>query len=133
MGPLTAAKAITFILTRDRALTLPFYADILGLRLLTEDEFGAMFDLNGTDGFLEDRLCARRKRRSFGKLRADFFEEIGSARRQVSVKIQLALIPVSDHTRRPARAVDQQVGVSSCDRVLQICRLRGVKDLCQSE
>ena len=52
MGPLTAAKAITFILTRDRALTLPFYADILGLRLLTEDHFVAMFDLNGTDGFL---------------------------------------------------------------------------------
>ena len=30
MGPLTAAKAITLILTRDRALTLPFYARYSG-------------------------------------------------------------------------------------------------------
>ena len=78
MGPLTAAKAITLILTRDRALTLPFYADILGLRLLTEDDFAAVFDLNGTDGFFKDRLCARRKRRSFGKLRLGAFEGSGS-------------------------------------------------------
>lgn len=48
MGPLTTAKAIAFVLTRDRALTLPFYADVLGLRLLAEDDFAAVFDLNGS-------------------------------------------------------------------------------------
>lgn len=47
MGPLSTAKAIAFVLTRDRALTKPFYADILGLRLLSEDDFAVVFDLNG--------------------------------------------------------------------------------------
>lgn len=47
MGPLTSAPAIAFVLTRDRAALVPFYRDILGLALLTEDEFAAVFDLNG--------------------------------------------------------------------------------------
>lgn len=47
MGPLTDAKAIAFVLTRDRAALKPFYSDTLGLTLLSEDEFAATFDLNG--------------------------------------------------------------------------------------
>jgi catechol 2,3-dioxygenase-like lactoylglutathione lyase family enzyme len=42
------AKAITFILTRDRPKTIPFYRDILGFPLVSEDMFAAVFDLNGT-------------------------------------------------------------------------------------
>jgi catechol 2,3-dioxygenase-like lactoylglutathione lyase family enzyme len=54
MGPLTTAKAIAFVLTRDRALSKPFYADILGLRLLSEDDFAVVFDLNGINLRLTD-------------------------------------------------------------------------------
>jgi len=42
------AKAITFILTRDRPKAIAFYRDILGFRLVSEDMFAAVFDLNGT-------------------------------------------------------------------------------------
>lgn len=42
-----SAKPVTFILTRDRAVTLPFYRDVLGLPLLSEDPFAAAFDLGG--------------------------------------------------------------------------------------
>lgn len=45
--PLAAATPVAFVLTRDRALTKPFYADILGLRLVSEDPFAAVFDLGG--------------------------------------------------------------------------------------
>ena len=42
------AKAITFILTRDRSRAIPFYRDVLGFPLVSEDLFAAVFDLNGT-------------------------------------------------------------------------------------
>src|ERR1700744_1354331 len=42
-----AAKAITFILTRDRAASIAFYRDVLGFPLVGEDMFAAVFDLNG--------------------------------------------------------------------------------------
>lgn len=54
MGYLTASRAIAFVLTRDRAKLLPFYRDVLGLRLLAEDDFAATFDLNGATLRLTD-------------------------------------------------------------------------------
>ncbi|MCU0882204.1 MAG: VOC family protein, partial [Hyphomonadaceae bacterium] len=39
------AKPVAFVLTRDRAISLPFYRDVLGLRLLFEDPFSAVFDI----------------------------------------------------------------------------------------
>jgi extradiol dioxygenase family protein len=47
MGPLTTARPIAFILTRDRAVSKPFYGGTLGLTLLSEDDFAAQYDLNG--------------------------------------------------------------------------------------
>ena len=44
-----AAQPCTFILTADRARSLPFYRDVLGLALLAEDDFAATLDTgNGT-------------------------------------------------------------------------------------
>lgn len=43
-----AAKAITFIITRDRAKAIAFYRDVLGFPLVSQDMFAAVFDLNGT-------------------------------------------------------------------------------------
>ena len=47
MGLLTDRPAVTFVLTRDRQRLKPFYQDILGLRQLSEDPFGTVYDLNG--------------------------------------------------------------------------------------
>lgn len=47
MGPLTTAAPIAFILTRDRTLSKPFYSDILGLTLVSEDDFAAVYDMHG--------------------------------------------------------------------------------------
>lgn len=41
------ATPVAFVLTRDRAATLPFYRDTLGLKLKSEDPFAAVFDLGG--------------------------------------------------------------------------------------
>jgi catechol 2,3-dioxygenase-like lactoylglutathione lyase family enzyme len=41
----TAAAPVCFVLTADRARSKPFYADVLGLRLLGEDGHAATFDL----------------------------------------------------------------------------------------
>ncbi|MFN7055022.1 VOC family protein [Hyphomonas sp.] len=41
------AGAVTFILTADRAAAKPFYETVLGLRLLSDDAFAAVFDLGG--------------------------------------------------------------------------------------
>ncbi|WP_029415211.1 VOC family protein [Brevundimonas bacteroides] len=41
------AIAITFILTKDRAVADAFYRDTLGLTFVVDDGFGAVFDLNG--------------------------------------------------------------------------------------
>src|SRR5262245_23625711 len=43
-----SAKAMTFIVTRDRGKAKSFYGDPLGLALMQEDDFAAVFDLNGT-------------------------------------------------------------------------------------
>ncbi len=44
----TSAKAMTFIVTRDRERAKDFYGGLLGFKLLNEDAFAAVFDLNGT-------------------------------------------------------------------------------------
>ncbi|SRR6266480_4370861 len=43
----TSAKTMGFIITRDRAKAVAFYRDVLGFRQTGEDEFSAIFDLNG--------------------------------------------------------------------------------------
>jgi catechol 2,3-dioxygenase-like lactoylglutathione lyase family enzyme len=48
MGIPANAKAITFIITSDRGKAKAFYRDILGFALTGEDDFAAVFDLNGT-------------------------------------------------------------------------------------
>jgi catechol 2,3-dioxygenase-like lactoylglutathione lyase family enzyme len=40
-----AAAPVCFVLTADRARAKPFYADVLGLRLLGEDDHAVTFDL----------------------------------------------------------------------------------------
>lgn len=47
MPSLSDAKAIAFVLVRNRAAAKPFYSDILGLTLLSEDDFATEYDLNG--------------------------------------------------------------------------------------
>lgn len=40
-----AAQPVCFVLTADRAKAKPFYADVLGLRLMGEDGHAVTFDL----------------------------------------------------------------------------------------
>ncbi|HVR90156.1 MAG TPA: VOC family protein [Novosphingobium sp.] len=40
-----SAQPMCFVLTADRAKSKPFYAEVLGLRLLGEDDHAATFDL----------------------------------------------------------------------------------------
>lgn len=42
-----AAKPVCFIFTADRKKAKPFYADVLGLKLIAEEAFGVVFDLGG--------------------------------------------------------------------------------------
>jgi catechol 2,3-dioxygenase-like lactoylglutathione lyase family enzyme len=44
----SAAKAATFIVTRDRAVAKKFYGETLGFKQLSEDDFAVVFDLNNT-------------------------------------------------------------------------------------
>jgi catechol 2,3-dioxygenase-like lactoylglutathione lyase family enzyme len=43
-----SAKAMTFIVTRDRQVAKKFYGETLGFRQTGEDDFAIVFDLNGT-------------------------------------------------------------------------------------
>jgi catechol 2,3-dioxygenase-like lactoylglutathione lyase family enzyme len=43
-----SAKAVSFVVTRDRAKAIAFYGTVLGFRLVSEDTFAAVFDMNGT-------------------------------------------------------------------------------------
>ncbi len=47
MGLPVSAKTMTFILTRDRPQSVAFYRDVLGFKMVSEDMFAAVFDLNG--------------------------------------------------------------------------------------
>jgi catechol 2,3-dioxygenase-like lactoylglutathione lyase family enzyme len=48
MGLPSSAKTTTFIVTSDRAKAKSFYGGTLGFTLTHEDDFAAVFDLNGT-------------------------------------------------------------------------------------
>ncbi len=48
MGIPASAKAVTFVVTRDRQKAIAFYRDTLGFPLTEENDFAAVFDLNGT-------------------------------------------------------------------------------------
>jgi catechol 2,3-dioxygenase-like lactoylglutathione lyase family enzyme len=54
MTSLASAGAVMMVHTANRARALPFYRDTLGLRLLSEDPFAAVFDLNGATMRLSD-------------------------------------------------------------------------------
>ena len=45
---LADAPPITFVHTPDRARAKAFYSDVLGLRVVSEDPFGTVYDLAGT-------------------------------------------------------------------------------------
>jgi len=45
MGILESAKPIAIVCTRDHEAAKPFYRDILGLKLSSEDQFAAVFDI----------------------------------------------------------------------------------------
>ncbi len=47
MGILKGAKPVVIIATRDRAISAPFYRDTLGLPLVSEDPYAAVFGLDG--------------------------------------------------------------------------------------
>lgn len=42
-----AASPVSFILTADRIRAKPFYAGVLGLKIIGEDDFAITFDLGG--------------------------------------------------------------------------------------
>jgi catechol 2,3-dioxygenase-like lactoylglutathione lyase family enzyme len=42
------SKMIGFVMTSDPAKAREFYGDVLGFRLLSEDDYGLEFDANGT-------------------------------------------------------------------------------------
>lgn len=46
-GALENAKPVVIVCTRDRAVSTPFYRDVLGLKLTSEDPFAAVFDIGG--------------------------------------------------------------------------------------
>lgn len=47
MTTLKSARPVVIIATRDRANSLPFYRDTLGLPLVSEDPYAAVLGLNG--------------------------------------------------------------------------------------
>jgi len=44
---LSAAKLCGFVATRDRVRAKAFYQDVLGLKLVSDDQFAVVFELNG--------------------------------------------------------------------------------------
>lgn len=42
-----AATPVSFVFTADRPRLRPFYADVLGLPVLSDDDFGTVFDIGG--------------------------------------------------------------------------------------
>jgi catechol 2,3-dioxygenase-like lactoylglutathione lyase family enzyme len=45
---LSKSKLVGFVATRDQGRAKAFYRDVLGLRLVSEDQFATVFDANGT-------------------------------------------------------------------------------------
>lgn len=54
MPLLADARPVVMICTKDRAAALPFYRDTLGLRLVSEDPFAAVFEIAGATMRLSD-------------------------------------------------------------------------------
>jgi catechol 2,3-dioxygenase-like lactoylglutathione lyase family enzyme len=54
MGLPAGATAVGFILTADRGRSKAFYADVMGFRQVSEDAFGATFDMAGLTVRLTD-------------------------------------------------------------------------------
>jgi catechol 2,3-dioxygenase-like lactoylglutathione lyase family enzyme len=48
MGILETSTPLIVICVRDRARSLPFYRDVLGLKFIREDRFAAIFEAGGT-------------------------------------------------------------------------------------
>jgi len=48
MGILEASTPLIVICVRDRTRAMPFYSDVLGLKLIREDPFAAIFEAGGT-------------------------------------------------------------------------------------
>src|SRR3954451_2671047 len=48
MSPLSSSTLVAFIGTRDAARARAFYAEVLGLRLVSEGPFALVFDVGGT-------------------------------------------------------------------------------------
>jgi catechol 2,3-dioxygenase-like lactoylglutathione lyase family enzyme len=44
---LSSAKLCGFVATRDRAKAKAFYQDVLGLKLISDDQFAIVFEMNG--------------------------------------------------------------------------------------
>ena len=42
------SKLVGFVATRDQVRAKAFYQDVLGLKLISEDQFATIFDANGT-------------------------------------------------------------------------------------
>lgn len=47
-SPLSTAKLCGFVATRDRARAKAFYQDVLGLKLVSDDQFAVVFETGGT-------------------------------------------------------------------------------------
>lgn len=47
MTALSSARPVVIIATRDRKVSTPFYRDTLGLPLIGEDPYAAVFQMNG--------------------------------------------------------------------------------------
>lgn len=54
MPSLPPSRPVIMVHTTDRARAIPFWRDVLGLRLVTEDPFSAVFDAGGTSLRLTD-------------------------------------------------------------------------------
>jgi catechol 2,3-dioxygenase-like lactoylglutathione lyase family enzyme len=47
-APFANAKSVIFHTVRDRGRGTAFFRDVLGFRLVSDDQFAAVFDVNGT-------------------------------------------------------------------------------------
>ena len=46
-SPFSAANLCGFVATRDRVRAKAFYQDVLGLKLVSDDQFAIVFEMNG--------------------------------------------------------------------------------------
>lgn len=48
IAPFAEAHTVAFLCVTDRAKATAFFRDVLGFRLVSDDDFAAVFDMNGT-------------------------------------------------------------------------------------